>query len=102
MVRGAMVPGQQLPTHQQIQKRFRTTRVTVQRALDRLSAEGFVRSSPKIGRFVAERLPFASRYGLVFMSGPGNELPTPWSRFDRAITAAAQRLEARGDIRFAH
>ena len=73
IIKGRLAPGQQLPGHQDLRSRFGTTKVTVQRALDLLQAEGFLTAERFRGTFVSPHPPHLSRYALVF----------PWDENDR-------------------
>ena len=86
IVQGALVPGEQLPPRTALLRDFAASSVTVQQALDALKREGFVRSEPKQGTFVAENPPHLSRYALVFGPDPDNHL--------QAFTAALRRVSS--------
>jgi hypothetical protein len=60
------LPGSRLPTRVELQKKYRTTPVTVQRALDKMEADGFIRSDGRRGTFIASNPPCLSRYAIVF------------------------------------
>src|SRR5580765_1414707 len=77
IVRGTPPPGSRLPTRLEMAKQYRTTVVTVQRALDHLAADGFVTANGRSGTYVAPHPPHLSHYGLVFSYRP-NE-PESWS-----------------------
>jgi hypothetical protein len=89
-----LAPGARLPTRTELQERFAVSSVTVQRALDRLIADGFVVARGRQGTFVAERPPHASRYALVFPLSPG---APGWVRFWTALgneALAARRTDS--------
>ncbi len=75
-------PGSRLPTRHQLQKRFGVSSVTVQRALDRLTEDGFVEARGRHGTFVSQHPPHASHYGLAFPVAPGGD---GWVRFWTAL-----------------
>lgn len=88
IVRGHWSPGSQLPTREELQQEFQASRVTIQRALDRLMEEGFVRAKRRSGTYVTDSPPHLSHYGLVFPYRPTES--RVWSRFwtilrDRAL-----------------
>src|SRR5687767_10755917 len=70
IIDGKLRPGAQLPTYDALQRRFRTTRMTVHRACERLISIGYVQSRPKIGTYVSDAPPHLCRYGLAFPSRP--------------------------------
>src|SRR3954470_1727515 len=93
---GARAPGTRLATRVEMARQYRTTVVTVQRALDHLAADGFVRANGRSGTHVTPHPPHLSHYGIVFSYRP-NE-PESWSGFSRAMRDAAfavERTEAR-------
>ena len=92
IVDGKIAPGDRLPTHEDIQNKFRTTHMTVQRAFDQLAADGFIRTVPKIGRFVADRPPHLLRYALVFANAPVEGSFPRWGRFEDAIVQASRTV----------
>lgn len=54
IVNGELLPGQILPSENELCRRFSTTRETVRRGLTQLTQEGLVYSRPKRGYFVSE------------------------------------------------
>lgn len=54
VLRGSLPPGDQLPPISDLARRFRTTPITVRRALRELEDEGLVRVEHGVGTFVAE------------------------------------------------
>jgi DNA-binding LacI/PurR family transcriptional regulator len=82
-------PGSRMPTRSELQRRFDVSSVTIQRALDRLIADGFAVARGRHGTFVVEHPPHANHYGLVFpqvQGAPG------WVRFWTALTNEAHAL----------
>jgi len=71
---GHYPPGGRLPTRLELAKKYHTTPVTVQKALARLSRDGFIVARRSAGTFVAERLPYRHHYGLVFGNDSGRFL----------------------------
>lgn len=67
---GSKPPGSRLPTRLELAAEFRTSPVTIQKALVQLVADGFVKVRGRAGTFVAERPPHLYRFGLV-ISTPG-------------------------------
>jgi len=71
---GELAVEERLPTREELAIHFRTTKITVQRAIDVLAAEGLVRSEGSRGTFVAVQRPTRAHYALTF----------PWGRTDRS------------------
>lgn len=91
---GRWQPGAQLPPWSALQSTFRTTPVTLQRAVQVLIADGYLRTQPRAGTFVTAQPPHLHAYGLVFWNAPAGRLPeSHWSRYYTALTHAAIRLQ---------
>jgi DNA-binding LacI/PurR family transcriptional regulator len=88
IVAGRLDAGQRIPTRVQIEKRFQASPVTVQRALDTLTEEGFVVSRGRQGTFVAERPPHRHRWALVF---PLNPHVNGWNRYFAGLLRESQK-----------
>ncbi len=95
---GRLGPGQRLPTRQELAQRHRVSVMTVQRAMTRLEAEGWIVSRGTQGTFVADRLPYQSRYVLILPYHPAD--PEYFTLFYRALTAAAKQLADAGECEF--
>lgn len=65
ILRGSLKPGQRLPTRSDLHKALGASSVTLQRAFDRLVAEGFVVPRGKRGTFVADHPPHLGRYAVA-------------------------------------
>lgn len=52
---GELRPGEKLPTHEALVKRYNTTRVTVANAFDDLAGRGLTITRPTVGTFVRDR-----------------------------------------------
>jgi DNA-binding LacI/PurR family transcriptional regulator len=63
---GTYLSGARLPTRAELTLRYDVSNLTVQRALDRLTNDGFAVPRGRAGTFVAERLPHQSHYALLF------------------------------------
>lgn len=87
---GTLKAGEQLPAQTALAKQFRVSPVTVQRSIDLLARQGFVRTQRRGGTFVAERPPHLCRYGLVFIDTPAN--PDTWTLFHSAVANEGIRL----------
>ncbi len=70
IVAGEFPPGSRLPTRSALEAYFGTTKVTVQRAFDDLTEDGFITVQGKQGTFVARTPPHLNRYALVLSSIP--------------------------------
>ncbi len=68
IISGKLASGTRLPTHEAIAAKFKTTRVTVHKALSKLKQDGFVRTFRSKGSFVSERPPNLFNYGLMASS----------------------------------
>ncbi len=60
-----LAPGEQLPSHSALARRYNTTRTTMRRALDLLAEEGLIEVHPGKGTFVAGRPPTGNRTRAV-------------------------------------
>lgn len=66
IVSGIYIPGARLPTRAELTARYEVSNVTVQRALDRLRADGFIVADGRRGTFVADIPPHLTHYALLF------------------------------------
>ncbi len=73
IISGCYAPGAQIPTREKLATMLGASYVTIQRGLDRLRDEGFVRSRRGSGTFVVDHPPHTCRYALVL---PSNESDT--------------------------
>jgi DNA-binding LacI/PurR family transcriptional regulator len=94
---GKCAPGERLPTHVELQQRFRTTPVTIQRAIHSLARDGFIRTRGGAGLFVAERPPHLHEYALVLPRDPSET--HFWSRFYAGLVNVAAALSQSGETR---
>jgi GntR family transcriptional regulator len=69
--RGTLVPNQQLPAISELGRRYRTTSVTVRRALRLLESEGLVRVEHGVGSFVAD---WTRAYDLLHLPSFAEEM----------------------------
>jgi DNA-binding LacI/PurR family transcriptional regulator len=90
IVGGRLKPGGRLPTRLELRDRFRVSVVTVQSALEQLTAEGFVEPRGRGGTYVADAPPHLSHYGLVLPIHPAHP---SWSLFPMALCNQAKALE---------
>jgi len=101
IVTGLLGPGDRLPTRRELQREFGTTRVTVQRAMQRLTKEAFVVPRGKLGTFVSPNPPHLGTYALIFPQGPSRGLGE-WPRFWEAMENEARRFEDGGRFEIYH
>jgi len=66
IMKGYYPPGAQLPTRDDMEKRFRASRVTIQRAFHDLIREGFVVPRGRSGTFISVTPPHLYTYALMF------------------------------------
>jgi DNA-binding LacI/PurR family transcriptional regulator len=90
IVSGMYAPGHRLPLRRDMEQQFHAGPVTVQRALDRLSSEGFIQSRGRRGTFVTDHPPHLCRYAVIFPKPLGSP---DWNRFWTALSGEARRLE---------
>jgi len=60
-LRGTWQAGRQCPSHAELQRRFQSTEVTIQRAMHLLARQGFIETHLRRGRFLAARAPVRPR-----------------------------------------
>jgi DNA-binding LacI/PurR family transcriptional regulator/DNA-binding transcriptional regulator YhcF (GntR family) len=94
IIRGALRPGARLPTRIELAEQFDTTVVTVQRALTKLSDDGFVRASRAHGTFVSDDPPHLSHYALVFETRPTSFFL--WGHFWQGLVHEAMSINHGG------
>jgi hypothetical protein len=70
IVAGQWVPGTRLPTRRELCTEFDCSTITLQVAMDTLSAEGFVRSDGRHGTFVHDRPPHLTDIAIVYPPVP--------------------------------
>ena len=93
IIEGRFPPGGRLPTQVQLVDQFRVSGVTIQRALDRLIREGFIRTHGRNGTFVTAHPPHLYSYGVVFRDHP----QVGRSRYHQMLEAEALRLQRSSD-----
>lgn len=91
IVAGAFAPGSRIPNRVRLEEEFQASTVTVQRALDHLSRDGFVRADGRRGTFVANDPPHLCNYALAFEDHPIQERRA-WSRFSAALREEANTI----------
>ena len=88
IVTGNLLPGERLSVRVHIEEQFQASTVTVQRALDQLARDGFVRPDGRRGTFVAFHPPHLCNYALAFEDHPAQENRS-WTRFSAALREEA-------------
>lgn len=86
---GRYAPGSRMPTRAELQASHGVSSVTVQRALDRLIADGFVVPRGRHGTFVVDQPPHTCTYGLLI---PRTQGDGQWVRFWTALGNEAVAL----------
>jgi DNA-binding LacI/PurR family transcriptional regulator len=66
IVSGRLLPGERMPTHEQLIQQFGASSGTVNNALTELRECGFVEVRGSLGTFVSDSLPYQTRYAVVF------------------------------------
>lgn len=89
IVAGEWSPGSQLPIRAELERAFGVSSMTMQKALDQLSRDGFTYGKRRWGTFVVDNPPHLSRYGLVFPNRPG---VSPELRFWTALINVATNV----------
>ena len=97
IIAGSLAPGQRLQTRQELVARFDASSVTVQRALDTLTADGFVTARGRNGTFVVDHPPHRCRFGLVIPAALDQR--ESWPHFWRALMDEAGALFGARDPR---
>ncbi len=86
---GRYAPGSRMPTRAELQQSHGVSSVTVQRALDRMIADGFVVPRGRHGTFVVDQPPHTCTYGLII---PRTQGEGHWVRFWTALGNEAVAL----------
>ena len=63
---GIYVPGEKLPPRTELEQRYESSTVTVQKAFDKLKEDGYIYSDGPKGTFVSEKPLCFSNYAIVF------------------------------------
>ena len=97
IVRGKWSPGEFLPVRKEFERRFDVSPTTLQRAMDRLRAEGFIETVSTSGTRVAPRPPHLHNYALVYSRRP--KMSTDWRRLWHMLEANRTAVEDDCDVR---
>ncbi len=91
IVAGQLAPGDRLPTHHDLKRRFDAEAQTIADVMRELSSHGFIETKRGHGSFVARHLPHLTQFALVFPYSPDPTLmPSP---FYAALRAEADRWQ---------
>ena len=98
IVSGEWPLGEKIPNRVTIEKTFKASSVTVQRAMEFLTADGFLEPRGRSGTFVSKNPPYLHNYAIVFYGHPKNN----WSAFLESIASEAGKLklDGRSKIKF--
>ena len=95
IIDGDWRPGDRIPTLRDLGESFDVSTVTVQKAIDQLSRDGYIRSENRIGMFVSDHPPCLNRFALVLPFRPRQN--QHWSFYWEALTRSAVEVaKARG------
>jgi len=89
IVSGEWPLGEKIPNRVTIEKTFNASSVTVQRAMELLTADGFLEPRGRSGTFVSKNPPYLHNYAIVFHGTPKRN----WSAFLESIASEAGKLK---------
>lgn len=89
IVSGEWPLGGKIPNRLAIEKTFSASSVTVQRAMELLSADGFLEPRGRNGTFVSKTPPYLHNYAIVFYGSPKRN----WSAYLESIALEAGKLK---------
>ncbi len=95
IVSGEWPLGSKIPNRLAIEKTFNASSVTVQRAMEFLTADGFLEPRGRSGTFVSKTPPYLHNYAIVFHGSPNRN----WSAFLQSIYSEARKLKLGGRSR---
>lgn len=97
IVEGHFVPGQRLPLRTEIERDFGASPTTVQRALDKLAADGFIQARGSLGTFVTDAPPHLHRYAVIFPEHPSQT--QQWRQFWTALSNESYHITQQSEER---
>jgi GntR family histidine utilization transcriptional repressor len=106
---GAWAPGARVPSENELVESFGISRMTANRALRELTADGFLARVPGVGTFVREATP--ARSSLVELRNIADEITARGHRHDTKIAdkevvvatpALTEEFESKNSLRLAH
>lgn len=87
---GKIKPEEQLPTRMELERKFKVSRVTMQKAIDSLVKDGTLHARGLCGTFVSKSPREIHHYGLVFHHKP--DCNYPWARHWKVILQEAENI----------
>jgi DNA-binding transcriptional regulator YhcF (GntR family) len=93
IVRGKWQPGDQLPKRLELKRKLGVSMSTIQSALDRLIADGFVHVEPTKGTFVHHAPPHLNRIALAFSYDLADDHPSRWVQAFKALSSDQSALD---------
>ena len=87
---GVFAPGTRLPNQSALAHRFQVGNGTITQVLQRLSREGFITATPKVGTVVRDKLPHLNNIAIALpqaMLGDAH-----WSKYHAALASAVESL----------
>ena len=93
IVRGRLKPGQRLPKRTELTRTLGVSMATIQSALDRLIADGFVHVEPTKGTFVHHAPPHLNRIALAFSYDLTDDHPSRWVQAFNTLTSDPSALD---------
>ena len=93
VIDGAWKAGAEIPSRRDLAEELGVSLMTVQHALQRLTAEGFLSSEVRRLSRVAEYAPHIRDVAVLFSRHPDDGFAGGWSRFWTALLQAATRVE---------
>lgn len=94
VARGELVAGERLPVRTELETKFAASLMTVQKAMDTLTRDGFILSRGTLGTFVADHPPCLNRYGIVFSSSPHSP---DWGGYREALLQVGHKRDEAAD-----
>ena len=89
IVCGELSAGAQLPPLTEIEKCYKASTITVQRALQHLRKHGFLFTKPREGNYVSQNPPHLCNFGFLFGRDPAS---MQWSQFYAAFQQEARNF----------
>lgn len=96
--RGIYQPGSKLPSRAELEKRYQTTPVTIQKSFDKMKEDGFIRAEGPRGTFVADHPPCFSNIGIVFPHHFNSKRPE--MNFFRVLAEEALKKNSENGLNF--
>lgn len=94
ILQGDWPAGSRIPNRVDLREEYGTSLATIQKSLDLLKRDGFVRPRGRAGTYVRDRLPH--QYRIALAHGQHRATSREFSRMHRALEAEAERINAEG------